>query len=339
MIKRITKNTFFLALCLHSTSSLFAQNKKEKIELLQLKVDSLMQVLTNERKANTQQVKDLNTSVSDLESQINSLEKERDKVYKDLQMQNKQLVDRTTEIAHLNNQLQGKSDSLSALHIEFKKLKTRLSSYASLVKFDGKFVEWKTVKIGSQIWMSENLNIATFRNGDKISEAKTAAEWQKANDNKQPAWCYYNNDPANGDKHGKLYNWYAVNDNRGLAPEGWRVPTDWDWQILEADLGGYMEAGNKMMKTTGEADLHKGTNISGFNALPVGYRVNLFESVNEQVIYWAKKTSREFNAVELGFTSYTDGVYKNIKAVVLSHRNFMPIVGFSVRLISDLSLE
>ena len=87
----------------------------------------------------------------------------------------------------------------------------------------------QTVTIGTQVWMTKNLDVATFRNGDPIPEAKSNEEWEKAGENKQPAWCYYNNDPANGAKYGKLYNWYAVNDPRGLAPEGWHVPNIDEW--------------------------------------------------------------------------------------------------------------
>ena len=83
-----------------------------------------------------------------------------------------------------------------------------------------------SVKIGSQVWATENLNVDRFRNGDPIPQAKTAEEWQNAGNNQQPAWCYYNNDPKNGESYGKLYNWYAVNDRRGLAPQGWHIPSD-----------------------------------------------------------------------------------------------------------------
>lgn len=71
------------------------------------------------------------------------------------------------------------------------------------------------VKIGDQIWMTRNLNVDKFCNGDPIPETKTNEEWIKAGENGKPAWCYYDNDPANGEKYGKLYNWYAVNDPRG----------------------------------------------------------------------------------------------------------------------------
>lgn len=90
----------------------------------------------------------------------------------------------------------------------------------------------QTVTIGNQVWMTKNLNVDKFRNGDPIPEAKTDEEWIKAGENKQPAWCYYENDPANGEKYGKVFNWYAVNDPRGLAPEGWHDPTEEELQDL-----------------------------------------------------------------------------------------------------------
>ena len=87
----------------------------------------------------------------------------------------------------------------------------------------------------------KNLNLDKFRNGDIIPEAKTNEEWSAADTNKNPAWCYYDNDPANGEKYGKLYNWYAVNDSRGLAPEGYKIPTIEELMDIEfAGLpGGY----------------------------------------------------------------------------------------------------
>ncbi len=93
-------------------------------------------------------------------------------------------------------------------------------------------IQYNSVKIGNQVWMTENLNVDRFRNGELIPEAKTKEEWIKAGENKQPAWCYYNNDPSNGKKYGKLYNWYAVSDSRGLAPENWRIPSDKEWVLL-----------------------------------------------------------------------------------------------------------
>ncbi|MBM3920821.1 MAG: hypothetical protein FJ347_06290, partial [Sphingomonadales bacterium] len=126
------------------------------------------------------------------------------------------------------------------------------------------------VSIGGQVFMSKNLDVSTFRNGDPIPQAKTYEEWGRAGENQQPAWCYYNNDPANGAKYGKLYNWYAVNDSRGLAPEGWHVPSDAEWTILTDYLGS--DAGTKMKSKTGWNENGNGTNSSGFSGLPGGTR-------------------------------------------------------------------
>ena len=104
----------------------------------------------------------------------------------------------------------------------------------------------QSVTIGTQTWTTKNLDVATFRNGDAIPQAKTFKEWKDAGNNKQPAWCYYDDDAKNGTKYGKLYNWYAVNDARGLAPAGWHIPTDEEWTVLSTFLGGGDVAGKKM---------------------------------------------------------------------------------------------
>jgi uncharacterized protein (TIGR02145 family) len=109
----------------------------------------------------------------------------------------------------------------------------------------------QTVTIGTQVWMTKNLDVSTFRNGDPIPEAKSNEEWEKAGENKQPAWCYYDNDPANGAKYGKLYNWYAVNDPRGLAPIEYHIPSDAEWTKLTDFLGGEGAAGTKMKSKSG----------------------------------------------------------------------------------------
>jgi uncharacterized protein (TIGR02145 family) len=93
----------------------------------------------------------------------------------------------------------------------------------------------KEVKIGDQIWMTENLNVDHYRNGDPIPEVKDPVEWAKL---KTGAWCYYDNEPENGKKYGKLYNWYAVNDPRGLEPEGWHVPTNTEFDKLREVVNG-----------------------------------------------------------------------------------------------------
>ena len=135
----------------------------------------------------------------------------------------------------------------------------------------------REIIIGTQVWMAKNLCVDYFRNGDPIPQVKSTKEWKKAAKNQQPAWCYYKNKLENGAKYGKLYNWYAVNDPRGLAPEGWHIPTDNEWKLLSNYLGGEDFAGKKMKSTSGWFDLDGnengvGTNESGFNGLPGGFR-------------------------------------------------------------------
>lgn len=158
----------------------------------------------------------------------------------------------------------------------------------------------KKVKIGTQTWMAENLNVSTFRNGDPILQAKTDEEWEKAGKNKQPAWCYYDNDPENGSKYGKLYNWFAVNDPRGLAPKGWHVPSNHEWGILSAFLGGREIAGRKMKSSNGwqtieinrEKYYGNGSNESGFTGYPGGirsgaYYENKFNGIGVYGSWWS----------------------------------------------------
>ena len=153
------------------------------------------------------------------------------------------------------------------------KNETDVSSLSSNADNENFILDGQTseqVTIGSQIWMVQNLNLDTFRNGDLIPHAKTNEEWWKAEKNQQPAWSYYNNDPANGAKYGKLYNWYAVIDPRGLAPAGWHIPSDAEWTKLEDFLG--TDAGKKMKSISGWNKDGNGTNSSGFSGLPGGFR-------------------------------------------------------------------
>jgi uncharacterized protein (TIGR02145 family) len=99
------------------------------------------------------------------------------------------------------------------------------------VRASGEYIE--TVVIGSQEWTKRNLNVSKYRNGDIIPEVKDFKKWLSLTTG---AWCYYDNDPINGSIYGKLYNWYAVNDPRGLAPEGYHIPSETEWKDLQAYL-------------------------------------------------------------------------------------------------------
>ena len=112
------------------------------------------------------------------------------------------------------------------------------------VLLDRDYNLYRTIKVGTQIWMADNLNVATFRNGEPIPELKDKEEWLKAGEEGRPACCNYDNDPSKGLEYGKLYNWYAVNDKRGLAPEGFHIPNELEWDTL-VDYSGD-DAGTKM---------------------------------------------------------------------------------------------
>ncbi len=131
---------------------------------------------------------------------------------------------------------------------------------------------YKTIKINDQEWMAENLNAGFFRNGDPIPEAKTDAEWFQAGKEGKPAWCYYENKIENGNRYGRLYNWYAVNDLRCLAPVGWHVSSDAEWRLVTDFLGGEDAAGTKMKSNYGWNTDGNGTNESRFTGLPGGCR-------------------------------------------------------------------
>ncbi len=141
----------------------------------------------------------------------------------------------------------------------------------------------KEVKIGTQVWMSDNLNVTTFQNGEGIRQASSREEWNQLCANKQPAWCYFNYEYKEETKYGKIYNYYAVIDPRGLAPKGWHIPSDKEWDILinsiqPTALGGANipnAAGEKMKSTSGWDDHYdkaaNGDNSSLFNGYPGGY--------------------------------------------------------------------
>lgn len=131
---------------------------------------------------------------------------------------------------------------------------------------------YTSVIIGTQEWTVENLKVTKYRNGDAISNVTDNSQWSNLTTG---GWCYYNNDPQYNSLYGKIYNWYAVNDSRGLAPSGWHIPTDAEWTTLVNYLGGDAIAGGKL-KEPGIAHWYEvpdtTTTNSCFEALPGGER-------------------------------------------------------------------
>lgn len=197
--------------------------------------------------------------------------------------------------------------------------------------------------ICDQIWMAKNLDASYYRNGDEITFAKTGDEWRRANSRYEGAWCYYGFDPENGEKYGKLYNWYAIADSRGLAPVGWHIPTDEEWIELEMCLGLTKDEANEMgyrgtyqggmLKETGIGNwLYPNTgatNETGFTALPCGYVRSLgtFTNIGLTGLWWsATKHTNDFEAICRYLDFNFSGIYRTLS--IMGN-------GYSVRCVMD----
>lgn len=151
------------------------------------------------------------------------------------------------------------------------------------------------IDIQGHTWQLTNLALTTFANGEAIPQAETEEAWNLAAKEGTPAWCYYLNREDFGDKYGVLYNWYAVNDERGLAPKGWWIPTKVEFDSLCEAIGC-----NNIpikLKAKGEWILSEGiTNESGFAALPAGSRTPGGEFLNAGVLDATLATGLESTA-------------------------------------------
>jgi uncharacterized protein (TIGR02145 family) len=185
-----------------------------------------------------------------------------------------------------------------------------------------------TIVIGTQQWMEKNLDVMTYRNGDVIPQVTDATAWAGLTTG---AWCWYSNSADNGAIYGKLYNWYAVNDPRGLAPQGWHIPTDEEWTTLRNKLGGELVAGGQM-KTTGTTRWStpntSATNESGFAGLPGGIRnaSGTFVDVGVSGYWWSASEYSSTVAWSRYLLNYSGRLLENN----LDKKN-----GFSIRCIRD----
>jgi len=198
---------------------------------------------------------------------------------------------------------------------------------------------YKTVKIGNQWWMAENLKVTHYRNGDPITNVTDDTVWANLSEG---AYCAYENNESYADTFGYLYNWYAVNDNRNIAPQGWHVSTDYNWQELEIYLGMDQSEANSdrdrgtdeggKLKETGTIHWNSpntgATNESGFTALPAGERHprGSFYQQYKIAFFWTatdKLVGHAYNRYMTHDESYiTRGAYPKE-------------LGFSIRLVRD----
>jgi uncharacterized protein (TIGR02145 family) len=203
--------------------------------------------------------------------------------------------------------------------------------YGSMTDQEGNV--YRTIVIGTQEWMAENLSTSVYRNGDAIATGLSTSQWTST---VQGAWAYFQNDASKNCPFGKLYNWYACVDARELCPSGWHVPTDADWTVLSDYLGGEAIAGGKM-KTLGMSDSATGlwsapnsgaTNSSGFSGIPGGYRMLQGPYSNLEFIgyYWS---SSDFVTLS---TYYRYIIYDDVDLTRVTGAKGN---GFSVRCLRD----
>jgi uncharacterized protein (TIGR02145 family) len=170
--------------------------------------------------------------------------------------------------------------------------------------------KYKTVIINGKQWMAQNLNVDRYRNGDPIPHVQNASQWIKLTTG---AYCNYENNTANGTVYGKLYNFYAVKDPRGLAPVGYHIPTETERNSLINSFGGQIKAGGalKGVGTTYWNSPNTGaTNESGFNGLPGGLRISTngnFQGLNKDAGFWTSTSIPSTLAVAMYFSHNNEG--------------------------------
>lgn len=193
-------------------------------------------------------------------------------------------------------------------------MKFSILSFLFVITLSNYFAQ-NYVKIGKTYWADHNLNTSSFSNGDPIAQAKNMEEWENFFNQKIPAYCsmYYN--PKNDSVYGKVYNWWAVVDLRGLAPEGFMVPSLQDWMGLKAHLNydtickcypPILRSADKLKSTTQWKGELKGDNLFNMNILPAGYVRNdgRFEGRGLQVSYWTCSPENAANNLGDSYSTY-----------------------------------
>ena len=263
-------------------------------------------------------------------------------------MSNQTLVYETTERVDTNYVVTGVSENeiryyqlvvgdVWGLHTE-----SEVVSFGYVIDIDGNI--YKIVQIGNQIWMAENLKVTHYNDGSEIPTGYSNSEWADLDGTETGAYAVYNDDPSNTDVYGNLYNWYVVEDERGVCPAGWNVPTDDEIKELEMYLGmSQVEADdadwrgtNEGSKLAGMADLWNDGNLvnnpefgtSGFNLLPGGYRNGNgnYYGMGYNGYFWSSTEGNDY----LAWYRLLDYVNSEVSRYLNNKRG-----GFSVRCIRD----
>ena len=200
---------------------------------------------------------------------------------------------------------------------------------------DGDGNAYRTVRIGAQVWMAENLRTTRFADGSEIPEGGEDEFWMEEF---SPMWCTWNSAADGGQGWGCFYNFMAVEDERGLCPVGWHVPSDSEWDALETSLGLIRrEAGRPgvdaevLRATAAEVLGWDGTNASGFSGVPAGYRddVGTFHHRGEYASWWSSTSD--------GTAAIDRYLYTGVDVI---QREWNPLKsGFSVRCVQDDGLK
>jgi uncharacterized protein (TIGR02145 family) len=176
-----------------------------------------------------------------------------------------------------------------------------------VIDIDGN--QYRTVIIGQQEWISENLKVTHYPDGTEIPHVSGGNNWESLNNN-DDAYCWFQDDTCYKEAYGALYTWAAAMHNtessnlnpsgiQGVCPDGWHLPSDAEWIELFNELGGYEEARGKM-KEIGTFHWNypniDATNESGFWALPSGYRSSIYGNCMSMgnAGYWWCSTSNTY---------------------------------------------
>jgi uncharacterized protein (TIGR02145 family) len=188
---------------------------------------------------------------------------------------------------------------------------------------------YETIQIGEQVWMAENLKVTHYNDGSEIPNITNNGDWSGLSTG---AYGDYDNNPTNSETYGRLYNWYTVDDSRGLCMEGWHVPSDEEYTVLKDYLGGGEVAGGKMKETGTEhwnSPNTGATNESGFTALPAGYRYSnygVYYGVGNYGYFWS---SSEYDSDD----AWTRSLYYGSSNVF--RYNYGKQSGFSIRCLKN----